>query len=56
MRKILFAALLMAMPHPALADGPYHIIRTVTVGGEGGFDYIVADSQGRRLYIARSGK
>jgi DNA-binding beta-propeller fold protein YncE len=56
MRKILFAALLMAMPHPALADGPYHIIRTVTVGGVGGFDYIVADSQGRRLYIARSGK
>jgi DNA-binding beta-propeller fold protein YncE len=56
MRKILFAALLLALPHPALADGPYHIIRTVTVGGDGGFDYIVADAQGRRLYIARSGK
>src|SRR6201992_1612101 len=56
MRKIFFAALLLALPHPALADGPYHILRTVTVGGDGGFDYIVADSQGRRLYIARSGK
>ena len=56
MRKFLYAALLLALPHPALADGPYHIIRTVTVGGEGGFDYIVADTQGRRLYIARSGK
>jgi DNA-binding beta-propeller fold protein YncE len=56
MRKILLAALLLALPHPALADGPYRIIRTVTVGGEGGFDYIVADSEGRHLYIARSGK
>jgi DNA-binding beta-propeller fold protein YncE len=56
MRKILLAALLLALPHPALADGPYRIIKTVTVGGEGGFDYIVADTQGRRLYIARSGK
>ena len=36
--------------------GPYRILRTVTVGGDGGFDYIVADSAGRRLYIARSGK
>ncbi len=56
MRKTLLAALLLALPHPALADTPYRILRTVTVGGEGGFDYIVADSEGRRLYIARSGK
>jgi DNA-binding beta-propeller fold protein YncE len=56
MRKIMFAALLLALSQPALADGPYRILRTVTVGGVGGFDYIVADSQGRRLYIARSGK
>jgi DNA-binding beta-propeller fold protein YncE len=56
MRKVLLTALLLALSHPALADGPYRILRTVTVGGEGGFDYIVADSEGRRLYIARSGK
>ncbi len=56
MRKFLLAALLLSVSHPALADGPYKILRTVTVGGEGGFDYIVADSDGRRLYIARSGK
>jgi DNA-binding beta-propeller fold protein YncE len=48
--------LLLALPHSALADSPYRILNTVTVGGEGGFDYIVADSAGRRLYIARSGK
>jgi DNA-binding beta-propeller fold protein YncE len=56
MRKALLAALLLALSHPAYAQGPYRILRTVTVGGEGGFDYIVADSQGRHLYIARSGR
>jgi uncharacterized protein YjiK len=56
MRKILLAALLLALPHPALADGPYKILKTVMVGGDGGFDYITADSDDRRLYIARSGK
>jgi DNA-binding beta-propeller fold protein YncE len=55
MRKALLA-LLLVLPHPVLADAPYRILRTVTVGGDGGFDYIVADSEGRRLYIARSGK
>ena len=56
MRKVLLAVLLLALPHPDLADGPYRVLKTVTVGGEGGFDYIVADAPGRRLYIARSGK
>ena len=56
MRKVLLAALLLALSHPALAQAPYRILKTATVGGDGGFDYIVADSPGRRLYIARSGK
>lgn len=36
-------------------DGPYHVLKTVKVGGEGGFDYVYADSDGRKLYIARNG-
>jgi len=58
MRKAIPAALLLLMSHPALAasDGPYRILRSVKVGGEGGFDYVNADSAGRRLYMARSGK
>src|SRR6185437_2943534 len=56
MRKILLAALLLALPQTALADGPYRVLRSVTVGGEGGFDYVNADPAGRRLYFARSGK
>ena len=58
MRKAFSAILLMLLSAPALAaaDGPYRILRSVTVGGDGGFDYINADSAGRRLYMARSGK
>jgi DNA-binding beta-propeller fold protein YncE len=36
-------------------DGPYKVVNSVTVGGDGGFDYVLADSDGRRLYIPRSG-
>ena len=35
--------------------GPYRVQKTEKVGGEGGFDYVYADSDGRRLYIARTG-
>jgi DNA-binding beta-propeller fold protein YncE len=57
MRKAIPAALfLLLMSHPALAADPYRILRSVKVGGEGGFDYVTADSGARRLYIARSGK
>jgi DNA-binding beta-propeller fold protein YncE len=39
----------------ALAQGPYRIVQTVKAGGDGGFDYVYADSVGRKLYIPRSG-
>jgi len=56
MRKTAVAALLLLAVTPAWAQEPYHILRTVTVGGDGGFDYVTVDSKGRRLYVARSGK
>jgi hypothetical protein len=37
----------------AQSTGPYRVLKTVKVGGEGGTDYIYADSVGRRLYITR---
>ena len=44
------------LPHSSLAqDGPYKVLATTKVGGEGGMDYVTADSEGRRLYVARSG-
>src|SRR5579863_1202996 len=35
--------------------GPYKVLKSAKVGGEGGWDYIYADSAGRRLYIPRRG-
>ena len=35
------------------AEGPYKVLKTANVGGEGGTDYIFADVDGRRLYITR---
>jgi len=46
----LVAALVLAQSQ---ASGPYQVLKTAKVGGEGGFDYVTADSVGRRLYIPR---
>jgi DNA-binding beta-propeller fold protein YncE len=35
--------------------GPYKVLKIQLVGGDGGFDYVTADSEGRNLYVARSG-
>jgi len=41
---------------PQATDGPYHVIKVTKVGGEGGFDYVYADSSGRALYVPRGGQ
>jgi DNA-binding beta-propeller fold protein YncE len=40
------------LPQPT---GPYKVLKTSRVGGEGSWDYIYADVAGRRLYIPRRG-
>ncbi len=35
--------------------GPYKVLKNAKIGGEGGFDYVYADVDGRKLYVARSG-
>ena len=37
----------------ATTEGPYKVLKTAKVGGEGSTDYIYADPVGRRLYITR---
>lgn len=39
----------------AAAGSPYVLASSSKVGGKGGFDYVYADSSGRRLYICRPG-
>jgi hypothetical protein len=38
---------------PAPAGSGYHVIKTVPVGGDGGWDYVYVDSDARRIYISR---
>lgn len=45
----------IGLAQQAPTAGPYKILKTVKVGGDGGFDYVYADSVGRRLYIPRTG-
>lgn len=41
---------------PAIVPGPsgYHLVRTIPVGGEGGWDYCIVDSSARRLYVSHA--
>ena len=45
----------MGRAQDAPTAGPYKVLKTAKVGGEGAFDYISADVEGRRLYIPRTG-
>lgn len=38
------------------AKGPYKVLKTEKVGGEGGFDYVTADPDTRHLFVVRSGQ
>ena len=37
----------------AAADGNYHLLKKVVLGGEGSWDYLICDSAARRVYISR---
>ncbi len=47
--------LIFATTLSLFAQGAYKVVKTAKVGGAGGFDYVYADSAGRRLYIPRTG-
>ncbi len=34
------------------AEGPYHFLKEIPVGGDGGWDYLSVDAAGRRLYVS----
>jgi YVTN family beta-propeller protein len=44
-----------ALAQPPAAPGPYKVLKTAKVGGDGGFDYVYADAANRKLYIPRGG-
>jgi uncharacterized protein YjiK len=54
MKKIALVSALAVLGF-AQSGGPYKVLKVAKVGGAGGFDYVNADQDGRRLYVARSG-
>jgi len=57
MKKILMPVLLtLAVAATCRADGPYHFIKEIPVGGDGGWDYLSVDSAAQRLYVSHATK
>jgi len=51
--SLIVLAVIVALP--AVASGAdYKVVKTWKVGGDGGWDYLTADSDGHRLFIARA--
>lgn len=46
----LFGGSALAQKAPAAA--PYHLLNTIAIGGEGGWDYLNVDPAGERLYVS----
>ena len=58
-KPLVVAAFAAVLPFAGLAwaqdSGAYKVLKVQLVGGDGGFDYVTADPDGRNLYVARSG-
>ncbi|MGA9759206.1 MAG: hypothetical protein WBQ51_12635, partial [Candidatus Sulfotelmatobacter sp.] len=54
LRRWLPAVLVLIIAAVALAAaGPgYKVVNTFKVGGDGGWDYLIADAAARRLYVS----
>jgi hypothetical protein len=57
--SLLFTGLLLSLLSVALttyvlsAESGYHIIDSLRLGGEGGWDYLAVDTAAQRIYISR---
>ena len=49
----LCCAIVMMMGGPVLAQGPYRILNSYTLGGDGGWDYLNLDPDSGHLFITR---
>ena len=54
-KRFALATLAMVLLFSSLAcaqdTGPYKVLKIQLVGGDGGFDYVTADPDGRNLYV-----
>lgn len=52
MKKILLPVLFSLAAAVCRADGPYHFIKEIPIGGDGGWDYLSIDPAAHRLYVS----
>jgi len=53
-RRLWCSALLLTLYALPAQSQSYHLAKTVTLGGDGGWDYVAFDTAGHRLFIAHS--
>ncbi len=51
--SVLVMSLSLCAPLFGRADADYKVVQKMTVGGDGGWDYLVVDPAARRLYVTR---
>jgi len=51
--KSFIATILLLVSINAYAGSGYHVMNKLSIGGEGGWDYVTADSSAHRIYISR---
>jgi DNA-binding beta-propeller fold protein YncE len=56
MKSQLLTLGLLAFGVMAQAAEPYHFLKEIPVGGDGGWDYVSVDSQAKRLYVSHATK
>lgn len=52
MRRLIWLSALVLLAAASAWSAGYHVITKFKIGGEGGWDYLTADAQNRRLYVS----
>ena len=55
-RHLAFSLLALSSAMFCRADGPYHFLKEIPIGGEGGWDYLSVDAASHRLYVSHATK
>jgi DNA-binding beta-propeller fold protein YncE len=53
---VALAFIIVPLPGSSAAEGPYHLIAQIPVGGEGGWDYLTTDEAARRIYVTHQSR
>ena len=51
LHSVKWVAISLILASAAWTGGGYHVIKRISIPGDMGWDYITADSEGRRLYV-----